>query len=684
MPPFISSIEPVARITVAALFNSVWEAAILVFAVWAILRLVPNVNASTRYAAWCVALAGSLLLPVLTAVPHISVEQAHVWTASHRVAVTRTSAAIVPAKAAAAPHSMQSGPAAARSAFRVPSRLRFSLPEYVALALFAAWALAALLLLARLALNLWRLERLKRDALPLPIEYRERLAQWTAADKGAREARLCICDDTDVPVAVGIFDSMILIPRHLLDSLSPGEIDQIMLHELGHLRRADDWTNGVQRLIQALLFFNPAILYVAQQLDLEREVACDDWVLHQTKNVRPYATCLTKMAEVTAWPHRPLAAPGVFVTRRGLSIRVERLLRAGRNVHTTVSMGPAGAVVAALVVMFFVLQSVAPSFAFTLPQMNSANPPAKIVAKTPIARHTLIVRKTEVAVAPATAAPAPKPSATDLYIPGNHIHIPARTIHIPAVNVDIPSRHVHIVRPSMPPMPPMPPGSLFPADFGAQISRQVNDAMKQAFNAGPRGGNFNCMGCDYSGKNVSGRSFRGQRIIGSDFSRANAQNADFSNTVLIRSDFSGADLRHASFANARLTECDLSNADIAQADFTGVKMVACDVSGVKAVPSQATALLRGCSSGCDFSGFDLHGADIHFRVTGVDLERSDLTGANLSGSTFTGVDFRQSRFDGAHVTGTTFINCRFDGVDTSLLTQGGAHIVNGTGFQTTP
>ena len=38
-----------------------------------------------------------------------------------------------------------------------------------------------------------------------------------------------------------------------------------MLHELAHLRRADDWTNGLQRIVQALYFFNPAVLYIAQQ-----------------------------------------------------------------------------------------------------------------------------------------------------------------------------------------------------------------------------------------------------------------------------------------------------------------------------------------------------------------------------------------------------------------------------------
>ncbi len=517
MQALLSALEPAARVAVATLFNSLWEAALLALAVWAILRVFPNLNATTRYAAWCVALAGSLLLPIFTAIPQISVQhQSSVVFARTAARMPASTAAKHPPSTAIAKAAGAPAPNAAPShapAFKLPERLRFSVPNDIALILFAAWIAATLLLLVRLAVNLGRLEHLKRDALPLPVDYRERLSQWAIAEKGQRDVRLCVCDRIEVPVAVGLFDSMILIPQHLLDTLSPGEIDQIMLHELGHLRRADDWTNGVQRLIQALFFFSPAVLYIAQQLDLEREVACDDWVVHQTKSVRPYASCLTKMAEVTTWPHRPLAAPGVFVSRRGLSVRVERLLRVGRNVRTSLSIGPAGAVVAALVVLFFVLQSVAPSFAFT--QTSGSALPAAVPAAHSVARSASTVARSsalpqrakivtvkEVMRVAAVASPSPRPAPTDLIIPAKHVHIPARTIRIPAVNLDVPERHIHM--PALPAVPALPASAVMPKDFGSQIDRQVDSAMHAALAANPRGG-FNCVGCDYTGQNLTGR-----------------------------------------------------------------------------------------------------------------------------------------------------------------------------------
>lgn len=677
MAAFTGVLEPVARIAVATLFNSLWEAALLAFAVWLILRALPNLNATTRYAAWCVALVASLLLPLATALPQISVQQSIAHNAAQPV---KSLPVTVPQKTAAVPRHAQSlaktaapvrtSAPAPRSALRLPQRLRFAVPQFVALGLFVAWVLAAIALLVRLGINLYRLERLKADALPLPVDYRERLSRWSSAEKGGRDVRLCTCDGIEVPVAVGLFDSMILIPQHLLETLSQEEMDQIMLHELAHLRRADDWTNGIQRFIQALFFFNPAVLYIAQQLDLEREVACDDWVVHQTQEVRPYATCLTKMAEATAWPHRPLAAPGVFITRRGLSVRVERLLRAGRNVRTSIAFGPAGGVVAALVVLFFVLQTVAPTFAFTLPEEKAAAMVAASTATTapsPAAKHQNAPHEQRHITIIKHADNATGDTQT-IDVPAQHVHIKGQTIHTPDVNIDIPARHIVVPKvASRYAAPPIPPGGVLPPDFAKNInamtSKTIDAAMKTAFSAS-RMANANCTGCDFSGQNLSGRSFHGQRMNGPDFSRANLQNADFSNSVMVGADFSRANLRGANFANAVLTGCDFSHADVTNVNFTGAQVMGCDVNARSLSATQAGDLIRACRSGCDFSGANLQNQDLHgVNLTGVDLSGADLRGANLSGGSFSGVDFSHARMDGAKVDGSNFTGCDFSGVD---------------------
>ena len=218
--------------------------------------------------------------------------------------------------------------------------------------------------LVRLAIGLVRLEQLKRDALPLPVEYRDAMPQWLRANKGARDVRLCVSDETDVPVAVGLFDAMILDPAFAARPAVASRRSIRSACTSSRICAAPTTGRTVSSaLINALLGWNPAAQFVGQQLDLEREVACDDWVLSFVGTVRPYALCLTKMAENASWPRNPIPAPGVFATRKHISLRIERLLGAGRNIATNLSPAPAAAAVAVVGAIALAIAAVAPSIA---------------------------------------------------------------------------------------------------------------------------------------------------------------------------------------------------------------------------------------------------------------------------------------------------------------------------------
>jgi beta-lactamase regulating signal transducer with metallopeptidase domain len=351
------TIDNLVRFIVAVLFNGLWEAALFALAAWAALRLMPAANATTRHAILAAALVASLVLPIVTAVP--ALQSAPAVHPATQVATRHRAGASAPVLR----HSLTTAPAEAAT---IPplTRPSLSLPRYLALAVVVLWVLGALFVIVRLIVSLLHLERLKRDALPVPVEYRAQLRRWTNAIKGSRPVRLCRSSEIVIPLAVGLFDAMILVPEHLLEDLEPRQVDQIVVHELAHLRRADDWINALERFAQALFFFNPGILWLIGQLDLEREVACDDWVLQQDQAL-PYATCLTKIVETTLWPHRAISAPGAFVTRRAMSLRIERLLSKHRDVRVKPSLGPTGVAVAALLALCIGAAFVSPSFAYT-------------------------------------------------------------------------------------------------------------------------------------------------------------------------------------------------------------------------------------------------------------------------------------------------------------------------------
>src|SRR5581483_8622840 len=87
------------------------------------------------------------------------------------------------------------------------------------------------------------------------------------------------CQRISVPVLVGILRPMILLPSSLASGLSPQQLEALLAHELAHLRRWDPLVNLVQRLVEAMLFFHPAVWYVSRRIHSERENASDDLVL---------------------------------------------------------------------------------------------------------------------------------------------------------------------------------------------------------------------------------------------------------------------------------------------------------------------------------------------------------------------------------------------------------------------
>jgi hypothetical protein len=124
---------------------------------------------------------------------------------------------------------------------------------------------------------------------------------------------------------------------------------QIILHEMAHLDRGDDWTNLFQKLLRVLSPLNPALAWAERHLCREREQACDDAVLDAAGNPRAYATCLTKLAENKLLRQVTSLAPGFWHRHSELAGRVENILHRRRHLGPVISRGlVAAALVASL------------------------------------------------------------------------------------------------------------------------------------------------------------------------------------------------------------------------------------------------------------------------------------------------------------------------------------------------
>ncbi len=662
-------------VVAAIVLNALWQDALIVTCIWLLLRLWPRVNAATRYVVWSAALLAACVVPVATTLAFLAPSQPVAPVTARESSTSRSlhHAFVVPARRQVSRELPTVGAPAPR--LSLLPRPRITLPLSLATAVFAAWALLSGYALVGLLVGLVRLEQLKRNALPLSVEYRDSMPQWNRANKGRRPVRLCVSEAIDVPVAVGLFDAMILIPKSLLERLSPHEVEQISLHELAHLRRADDWSNFLARVLVAALGWNPAALFVAQQLELEREVACDDWVLTSVGAVRPYALCLTKMAETAAWPHHAMPAPGVFTTRRQISLRIERLLGAGRDIATTLAIGPAVAAVAAVAALAIAIAFVAPSIAAPV----QATPPISAIAQTapnPAYRASRPTKMTPpslpvnatVPAKPAMALMKPARIAPNTNVapirpmpaPRKANPIPAKaTIAPPYVTSEAIKNVVALGMKSVPDHLKI--GVDVQKLLGESTAKELSTEASQAAIA--QSGGKACADCDLRGVNWAGRDLHGANYTGVDFSGANLAGVNLSDSVLTGADFSRANVSGASFRSARLTGCDFTDANLEGADFSDARISGCDFTRAKLRNSQLRGVLDGCR-GCDFSHAELAGLNLSgVRINGDDFTGADLRNVNFGGAVLVGSDFSNARLDGANLSGATLSGCDLEGVD---------------------
>ncbi len=232
------------------------------------------------------------------------------------------------------------------------SQPAITLPSFWALYLFVAWAAIAGWLLTGVARGLWHLHVLRLSCRPVDAARLDSRVQETLQrNQSSRSATLCTSELVRVPTAIGLTKPVIAIPGWVMNELSADELNQILLHELAHLRRWDDWTNLAQKLVKALFFFHPAVWWIEKRVSLEREMACDDAVIAETASPRAYAECLTHLAERTLIQRSMALAQAALGRIRQTSLRVAQILDAKRDPGAGRAWKPAVSLVAGFAIV---------------------------------------------------------------------------------------------------------------------------------------------------------------------------------------------------------------------------------------------------------------------------------------------------------------------------------------------
>ena len=217
-----------------------------------------------------------------------------------------------------------------------PSRYVVSLPAtswWIAAAGAALWFAWLALNLFRTAAALVTLHRAKRQIRPFPYDRELELPRWQALRSRGRKATLVLSDDVGLAAVLGLTAPSVAVAPRLLSELSGAELDRIVVHEWAHVQRRDDLARLGQLLVKAAAGLHPAVWWIDRQIQLEREIACDDWTINLTGSPRSYAASLAKLASIGA--RQPAAAllPAALSASH-LTERVMRLLDAKRSTST--------------------------------------------------------------------------------------------------------------------------------------------------------------------------------------------------------------------------------------------------------------------------------------------------------------------------------------------------------------
>lgn len=226
----------------------------------------------------------------------------------------------------------------------------------VAARLMVGWGCLASLLLARFALALASTRRLIGRAVPLGPGWLPVDVEALRRQAGVRTAvRWAVSPALKSPAVGGLVHPTVVIPPDLDDGLTPKQLTWVLLHELAHVRRGDLWVVAVQRAVQAVFFFHPAVHVANWAIDQLREYACDDAALAACQASRHdcgegFLTVVGRTVERT--PAASIAL-GLFESRMLIRRRLLRIIDSRREVHDRLSPRALLALIAAASAVLF-------------------------------------------------------------------------------------------------------------------------------------------------------------------------------------------------------------------------------------------------------------------------------------------------------------------------------------------
>ncbi len=149
--------------------------------------------------------------------------------------------------------------------------------------IFTLWITGCLLILTRLFVGIYRIRKLTQAATPFKTS--------NQFDK----FRLLSSTKIQTPMTWGFFHPVILLPANATD-WTPQTLNTVIQHEAAHIQRGDYLVHILSWFSVAVYWFHPLVWWFKNSQQIEREKACDEYVLRSGLSQQEYAEQLVFVA----------------------------------------------------------------------------------------------------------------------------------------------------------------------------------------------------------------------------------------------------------------------------------------------------------------------------------------------------------------------------------------------------
>jgi TonB family protein len=186
--------------------------------------------------------------------------------------------------------------------------------------LVAIWLAGAALVMLSMTAAFWRTRRILKHAVPAESGSMLILLDACRREIGVKkQVRLLFTDRTSGPFTYGWLKPSLVLPADSVN-WSTDRQRYFLLHELAHVKRRDTALAPLTFLAAGFHWFNPLIWKCLDLIYLEREKACDDYVMASGVVAAEYADELAGFAQ-SIRKRNSYFPPGMAMTRRPFLVK---------------------------------------------------------------------------------------------------------------------------------------------------------------------------------------------------------------------------------------------------------------------------------------------------------------------------------------------------------------------------